>query len=114
MDNPSNLPGFRLNVEIIVDVVANLPPAMHFGLGTNYPNPFNPSTTIPVSTEHADDVRLCVLNLLGEEVALLHDGTLTPGEHRFQFNATGLPSGVYRYQLEMDGRTMSRSMLLLR
>lgn len=81
-------------------------------LSQNYPNPFNPSTTIPLTLESAERIRVRVFNILGEEIAILHDGFLAPGTHHLRFDGAGLPTGVYRYVLETDGRTESRGMLL--
>ncbi|MFZ1729401.1 MAG: hypothetical protein WBQ23_08785 [Bacteroidota bacterium] len=83
-------------------------------LHPNYPNPFNPVTTISVDLSVSSHCRLRVYNLIGEEVALLHDGFLEVGKHRFMFEGSGLPSGTYSYRLEADGATLTRNMVLLR
>lgn len=112
--NPDS-PGFRLSVEKVSTYdVSPLPETAYVTLHQNYPNPFHLATVIPVGMHSAGNVRVRVFNVLGEEIALLHDGMLAPGEHHFRFDDTGLPSGVYRYQLDMEGKTVSRSMLLLR
>ncbi len=73
-----------------------------------YPNPFNPSTTIPVSLSRPADVRLTVYNALGQVVRTLWEGRLTAGEHRFEWNGTNatntpMPSGIYWVRLEATG-----------
>jgi len=86
----------------------------------NYPNPFNPLTTVSVQLETASHVRLLVIGLGGETVSVLNDGVLDPGIHRYAWNASGMPSGVYFCRMESSttsgrvsaGRT--RRMLLLR
>lgn len=83
-----------------------------FRLEQNYPNPFNPSTTIGFELGTTADVRLVVYDVLGREVQVLVDGRLAPGEHAVRFEAAHLPSGVYLYRLEVDGRRETRSMLL--
>ena len=83
-------------------------------LEQNFPNPFNPTTTIAFALPQAADVNLSVFNLLGQRVAVLHEGPLTAGRKQVQFNASDLPSGVYLYRLEAGGRTASRRMLLLK
>ena len=91
-----------------------LPDTPALSLHPNYPNPFNPATVIPVMLQTAGYCRLKVLDLMGKVVALLHDGFLEAGPHRFSFDGSGLPSGVYSYRLESNGETRTRSMLLLR
>lgn len=98
-------------IEVPVEALADSP---DFTLHPNYPNPFNPGTVIPVDLHASGRCRLQVLDLMGKEVALLHDGFLEAGPHHFRFDARSLPSGVYSYRLIMDGATLMRPMLLLR
>ena len=65
----------------------------------NFPNPFNPSTTLQFSLPCTDFVTLKIYNLIGEEIANLFNGVLTPGTHNVEWNATGFSSGVYVYTL---------------
>ena len=109
-----NRDGFRLRMEKRFGLSVDEIMINSARLQQNYPNPFNPSTTIPVRTGRSGDVRLRVFDLLGEEVAVLHDGFLEAGEHVFTFEGSGLPSGVYSCRLEMAGRMITRSMVLLR
>ena len=60
------------------------------------------------------DVRLDVVDALGREVALLHDGTLEPGSTSFGFDASGLPSGIYFARLRYDGRLITRRLVVTR
>ena len=83
-------------------------------LEQNYPNPFNPTTVIPVMLRASGRCRLQVLDLMGREVTLLHDGFLEAGPHHFSFDGRDLPSGVYAYRLVSNGETRMRCMLLLR
>lgn len=87
---------------------------LEFQLHQNYPNPFNPSTTISFSICRSGYVKLKVYNILGQEVATLLDGFLTPQTINIKFDGTGLPSGVYVYCIEQWGYIISRKMLLLR
>ncbi|GEM_PF-3059247 len=80
----------------------------------NYPNPFNPSTTIKFSLPRRDVVKLQIYNLLGSEVATLIDGELNEGVHTINFNATGLASGIYFYQLSSPTFSETKSMLLIK
>ncbi|RMG39178.1 MAG: T9SS C-terminal target domain-containing protein, partial [Methanobacteriota archaeon] len=68
----------------------------------NFPNPFNPTTTIYFTLPQNERVTLEVFNILGEKIATLVSGELTPGIHRVIWNAIGYPSGVYLYRLETE------------
>jgi hypothetical protein len=80
----------------------------------NYPNPFNPTTTIEFNLPKAGEVSLNIFNILGEEVTTLHSGQLLPGHHSFKWDAFHLPSGVYVYRLEVEDYVQTRKMILLR
>lgn len=83
-------------------------------LHANYPNPFNPSTTISYSLAAAAHVRLEVFDVLGRRVATLVDGPRSAGTHEAVFNANGLSSGNYYYRLDVNGRVFSKPMLLVK
>lgn len=85
-----------------------------FALDQNYPNPFNPSTTIEYSVERMSEVSLRVFNALGQEVAMLVDGTVPAGTHSVRFDADHLPSGSYFYVLDAGGRSITRAMMLIK
>ena len=80
----------------------------------NYPNPFNPETTIDYALPQANKVRLTVYNLLGHEAAVLVDGLQSAGRHTVRFNASDLPSGTYVYRLEAGDRIVTHSMMLVK
>ena len=79
----------------------------------NYPNPFNPTTTIRFLTEETGWTRLAVYDILGRETAVLVEGSLHQGPHSVSFNATGCAAGVYFYRLETRRSVHTRTMLLL-
>ena len=80
----------------------------------NYPNPFNPRTTIRFSLPRSGEVSLKIFNLLGEEVATLVSGRVDAGTHAVQWDATGLPSGVYFYRLQAGDFTETRKLVLVK
>ena len=83
-------------------------------LEPNYPNPFNPATTIVFNLPSAAPVRLSVYDALGRRVAVPVDGPLPAGRHTVVFDAGGLAGGLYLYRLETPGRTLARTMMLLK
>ncbi len=85
-----------------------------FVLEQNYPNPFNPDTRISYSLKNAGKVHLSVFNMLGQEVAVLVNGTQNIGAHEATFNASNLPSGVYLCRLAVDNNVITKKMLLLK
>jgi hypothetical protein len=84
-----------------------------FAVG-NYPNPFNPVTTIQVALPEASHVRVAVYDVLGRMVQMLVDGQLSAGTHSVTFDAGSLPSGVYLYRFEHAGGAVTRTMQLLK
>ncbi|MCH8961021.1 MAG: T9SS type A sorting domain-containing protein, partial [Bacteroidetes bacterium] len=86
-----------------------------FALAPNYPNPFNPRTTIAFTLAQPSAVTLSVYDLTGRKVAALLSGEKkTTGRHSVSFDARGLASGTYVYRLEATpadgtGKTFSES-----
>jgi hypothetical protein len=87
---------------------------MSSSLSQNYPNPFNPSTTISYELPARAHVTLKIFNVLGQEVATLVDGEVETGRYRVRWDAKGLPSGVYLYQLRVGGYVETKKMAILR
>ena len=85
-----------------------------FALEANYPNPFNPQTTIPFAVPEASPVELAVYDLLGRRVALLVAGELAAGRHEAVFEAGHLSSGVYLVRLEAGSFSQVRRMTLVK
>jgi cytochrome c peroxidase len=77
-----------------------------------HPNPFNPTTTITYALPEAADVRLAIYDVLGREVRLLADGAASAGTHAALFDASGLPSGVYFYRLQVGDFAESHRLVL--
>ena len=80
----------------------------------NYPNPFNPQTTIDYSLPKASDISLVVYDMLGREVEVLGDGPQAAGQHTVRFDANHLPNGTYVYRLVATDKTITRTMVLLK
>ncbi|MFH0991112.1 MAG: T9SS type A sorting domain-containing protein [bacterium] len=84
-----------------------------FELFDNYPNPFNPSTTIRYQLPKESHVSLKVMNTLGQVVATLVNHKQNAGTYQVQWNSQ-FPSGVYFYQLQTSEVVQTKKMLLLR
>ncbi len=88
-------------------------------LSQNFPNPFNPVTTIRFWLPEQTTVRLVVYNTLGQTVKVLVNDALTGGEYRVQWDGTNengarVPSGIYFYELRAGDWQQIRKMILLR
>ena len=101
-----------------VESDASLPPAS-FSLGEGFPNPFNPVVTIPYTLAERAPVRLSVYDILGREVGVLVSGTMEPGIHTVQWDASALSSGVYFSRLTAGSQaaplfTATKKLVLLK
>ncbi len=83
-------------------------------LSTNYPNPFNPTTTFEYSIDATQDVKVRVYDMLGRVVATLVDGTQQAGRYQVNFDARDLASGTYLYRIETPTTVIGRKMLLIK
>jgi hypothetical protein len=81
------------------------PAATDYFLSTNRPNPFSTSTFIEYTMPESGKVKLSVLDMLGQEIAVLVDATQTAGSYTVEFSAAGLATGVYIYKITVDGET---------
>jgi murein DD-endopeptidase MepM/ murein hydrolase activator NlpD len=80
----------------------------------NYPNPFNPTTTISYKLTRENDVVLTIFDISGREIQKIINKNQNAGDYSVPFNASGLSSGFYLYQLEIGKFKQSKKMLLLR
>jgi hypothetical protein len=81
-------------------------------LEQNFPNPFNPTTSIQYTVPREGRVRLSVYNLLGQEVAVLFDGTQSEGIYSVEFEKADLPSGIYFYRIHGPGFFETKKMVI--
>ena len=94
----------------------------YFELAQNFPNPFNPNTTVPLSIQGPGeyDVKIAIYNLVGQQVRNLVNEQLSSGNYQFSWdamtdNGQPLPSGVYMLQLNVDHeRVQTLKMILLK
>jgi endonuclease I len=115
----SNDPGEGIiNIPIVgtsttTSVSNNSTPA-GFTLSQNYPDPFNPTTTIEFVLPSQSQTRLFIYDLLGREIATLIDGVMPAGDHSVVWNASGIASGVYLYTLTSGEHSITRKLVLIR
>ena len=85
-----------------------------FTLLQNYPNPFNPITTIKYSLPERGEIELVIYDALGNQIETLISGDHDAGVYEVDFDATGLSSGVYFYQMKFASFTETRKFLLMK
>jgi len=114
--DPFYIYGIKYNNPTIVSVEDNYDNVVltEYSLEQNYPNPFNPSTTIKFHIPEVSSVTLKVYNSIGEKVTVLLNDNLFPGNYSIKWNADGINSGVYFYQLNANGFVETKKMILLK
>lgn len=116
---------YENNANLVLDVTVEGDPPTAIGapqadvpgqfvLKPNYPNPFNPTTTIAFGLPRGAAVTLSVYNLLGEEVARLVNGRLPAGSYEVTWNAEHLASGIYLARLQAGSFLQTRRMVLVK
>ena len=103
---------------IVTGVTAEIP-APTFQLGQNAPNPFNPTTTIPIEVPEKSMATLVVYDVAGRVVRTLLDEVVPPGRKELVWDGTdsggnSVTSGVYFCRLAAGGRRMTRKLVLLK
>ncbi len=96
----------------IEDVAGEIP--AQFALQQNFPNPFNPSTTIKFDVARTGVVTINIYNLLGQKITSIFSEIVNPGSYEIQFEASGLKSGVYFYTLTAGNFHATRKMVVIR
>jgi hypothetical protein len=103
-----------VDYSIITSVKYNRSPQVDYILFPNYPNPFNPNTTIKYSVPTNGFVNLSVFNAIGEEVRTLVSEIKSAGNYVINFDAGNLTSGVYLYKLQAGSFVETKKMILLK
>ena len=85
-----------------------------FFLSDNYPNPFNPSTTISFGLPQASHVRIQLFDMSGRMVQVITDRQLAPGTHRERIDMGTLPSGVYLYRMTAGSQVFTKTLHLVK
>jgi hypothetical protein len=103
---------YELDRTGIHDEPGRLPAAS--GIDSNYPNPFNATTTIGYSLSEQSDVNIGIYNILGRHVTTIYDGVREAGDYSLIWNASAFSSGVYFARLETVKRGNTIRMILLK
>ncbi len=85
-----------------------------FALYQNFPNPFNPTTTIEYDIAKRSNVSVIIYDVLGREVTTLVNRVMNPGRYKAVFNASELPSGVYFYRITAGSFVETRKLVLVK
>jgi hypothetical protein len=101
--------GTLTNVELVCNVFPS-----EYSLSPNFPNPFNPSTTINYQLPKQSQVTLKIFDVLGREVTTLINKVEEAGYKSVNFDASKLPSGVYFYRIQAGSFVQTNKMLLMR
>ena len=107
-----NLAGIETGVSEAFTATRTIPSRLN--LSQNYPNPFNPTTHIDYTLPHAAHVTLDVYNMLGQKVVGLANGRREAGLHSVTWDASGMVSGMYIYQLKAGNIVITNKMLLMK
>ena len=86
----------------------------NFQLEQNFPNPFNPATTIRYALPRRAYVSLSIFNTLGQQLTTLVNEIQEAGHHDVRFDANGLASGVYFYRLQAADYIATKRFILIR
>jgi len=98
----------------VVDESNPNPLPREFQLHQNFPNPFNPMTTIRYDIPRSAHVNITVYNTRGQQVAVLVDGSRQPGYHEVVWDAAGLSSGVYFYRIHAADFVALKKLMLIK
>ena len=112
VNDPSGIVVVRTTGADVAENTADLPG--EYSLAQNFPNPFNPSTTIQYELPAAGDLSLVIYDVLGREVAVLAEGTIPAGRYSATWNAQNAASGVYYYRIRSGSYSESRRMALVK
>ncbi|MBK7229129.1 MAG: T9SS type A sorting domain-containing protein [Ignavibacteriales bacterium] len=85
-----------------------------YTLSNNYPNPFNPTTTISFTLPEQAKVKVTIYDALGNQLEVITDDVKSAGTHNVKWNATNYASGIYFYKLEANNFVQTRKMILMK
>lgn len=111
---PQNIADVGIDGDCYCETDDKTAPGGLINLFQNYPNPFNPITDISFSISKEMNVKLTIYNTAGVEIQTLVDTYLGSGIHKYSFDGTNVPSGIYFYKLETPDYTSIKKMILVK
>lgn len=113
LSNPVNQVAYYDTINVGISNLGTEIPDV-YKLYQNYPNPFNPTTNIKFDIPQQGLVVLKIYDMLGKEIAVLNNQILQAGKYEANWNATGMPSGIYFYKLETPAYNEIKRMVLVK
>jgi len=110
--NPGQIERWDFNIGTVVGVEEDIP--RQFALQQNFPNPFNPSTTIRYDVGEKSNVLLNVYNISGQKVRTLVDEVKDAGSYQVNFDGSNLSAGVYFFRMESGNYTSIEKGMLIK
>ncbi|MBK6766680.1 MAG: hypothetical protein IPG71_10300 [bacterium] len=98
----------------VPDAASPTPVVREFKVGSPYPNPFNPTTSIPFSLDRTMEMEIVARDVLGRTVATLARGMFAAGEHSVTFDGNGLATGIYWIELRAGGMHVNTPAILVK
>ena len=118
LNNVLAVPNFHSNLVDFISVISDVGETEYhpnnIRLLQNYPNPFNPTTRIKYEIPQLTNSSLVVYDVLGNEIATLVNDEKPAGIYDVEFDATGLPSGIYFYQLKVENYIQTKKMMVIK
>ena len=105
---------FDISLDPSVGIIKENPVPIKIAIVNNYPNPFNPTTTINITVEIRHATSLNVYDINGRLIDLVFQGELEIGTHEFQWEGTNYSSGVYFIKMKSGDYVQTRKMILLK
>ena len=105
---------FDISLDPNVEIINENPVPIKFAIVNNYPNPFNPTTTINITVEIRHATSLNIYDINGRLIDLVFQGELEIGTHEFQWEGTNYSSGVYFIKMKSGDYVQTRKMILLK
>jgi len=105
---------FKFTTIGLSSVLVNNEIPKKYNLYENFPDPFNPLTSITFDIPKSTNIKIIIYNALGKKVTTLVNEKLSAGSYEVDWDASGYPSGVYFYKLETEEFTNTKKMVLLK
>ena len=104
----------KISTDAFISIENNTYLPNQISLFPNYPNPFNPTTTLSFSLINTDHVLLEVYDIKGQNIEILVNSKLSVGRHNIQWNGSQYSSGIYFVKLRTDNNEMNQKIMLLK